>query len=797
MQVMTKLYLKLKTILTSVALLVVVSQLNAQNQIVNLGFENWDNPGTTSQEPVGWNSFMNAENNGVSSIVFNSARAQQVERSTDTRPGTTGSFSARIWSRSIFGVVANGNMTTGRIMVGSTTASNPNNHNKTKTGDPLYNQSFTGLPDSMVVWVKYTAAAGNEARISATIHGNYDYRDPEASDPSAANFVVGRAVLNYPPTNGWQRLSIPFDYNFPHSDPRYVLITFTTNKTPGGGAANDAVFIDDLQFIYVPKVNVAPTATQNLIVTQNGTQLTATENFTAASREWKFSTVSGSGYTSFATAQTGATYTPNFSNPGTYYVVCESNNSGNTVRSNEVTINVVDFTSTISSNDIQNIFQNVQGDELTVNESPVADSREWKFSTTAGGPYQSFGTAETGTAFTPLFSNVGTYYVICQSTKSGVVATSNEVEINVSASTVPTISITPSASQYIEVNQNGNLLTANETAASAGREWKFATVSGGPYQSFSPLQTGTTYLPNFAAAGNYYLICESEMNDTIRVSNQVLIQVVDLNVAITPDDAQSTFEFIPGDTLFAVESQTSTSREWKYATVADGPYQSFATQQSLDYYVPYFENAGTYYIVCESNFGSIAKISNEVEVEVGNGPQVLIAPTDTQQLFESEQGQVLTVSAGSFDITSQEWKYTTSVNSTFQSFATPQTDDTYTPAFATFGEYFIRCEAEILGEIFVSNTVKVLVNMRSTSIFEILTPDFNVYAIKKGMVVDLSSKQLFDATIEVANLNGQMVARKQLQDFTQNNIRLNVAEGIYLYNILSGDKIYQGKVYVK
>jgi hypothetical protein len=42
-----------------------------------------------------------------------------------------------------------------------------------------------------------------------------------------------------------------------------------------------------------------------------------------------------------------------------------------------------------------------------------------------------------------------------------------------------------------------------------------------------------------------------------------------------------------------------------------------------------------------------------------------------------------------------------------------------------------------------------------------------------------------------------MVARKQLQDFTQNNIRPNVAEGIYLYNIFSGDKIYQGKVYVK
>ena len=51
-------------------------------------------------------------------------------------------------------------------------------------------------------------------------------------------------------TNGWERKSVPFAYVGPSSNPEYILITFTTNKTPGGGSAGDEVFIDDVELIY-------------------------------------------------------------------------------------------------------------------------------------------------------------------------------------------------------------------------------------------------------------------------------------------------------------------------------------------------------------------------------------------------------------------------------------------------------------------------------------------------------------------------------------------------------------------
>ena len=576
------------------------SSLIAQNQIVNLGFENWDNLGANEEEPVGWNSFMNAENNGVSSFVFSQAKQQKIQRSTTIRPGSSGTYSARINATSIIGIIANGNMTTGRIMVGSTTAADNANHNKTKTGSAGYNQPFTGNPDSVVVWVNYNGANGEEARISATIHDNYDYRDPDGSDVNAASHVVAKAVKNYPNTNGWQRISIPFDYNHPATNAQYVLMTFTTNKTPGGGSGSDVIFIDDLEFIYPATVTIAPNTNQSLIENQSGNTLIATENFTPSSREWKYSTVSGNGYVPFAIPQTGATYVPQFATAGVYYVVCESTLNGTVSRSNQVKVTVTPFTNSIAPITVQTVFQNQAGSTVTVSESPNADSREWKYSTTQGGPYISFTSPETGTSFTPLFFNIGTYYVVCESTKSGIATISNEVEVNVLQSSTPSVSITPNSPQTLEVNNAGNTLTANETITPTIREWKYATTSGGAYQLFTPSETGSTFTPNFSTAGTYYIVCESTMNDTLYTSNEVEITVLDLSVNITPDTTQYLLENISGDTLFAIESQVADSREWKFNTQLGAPYQSFSTPQTDTFFVPKFTDASYYYVVCES-----------------------------------------------------------------------------------------------------------------------------------------------------------------------------------------------------
>lgn len=102
-------------------------------------------------------------------------------------------------------------------------------------------------------------------------------------------------------------------------------------------------------------VSISPTSTQNILTSTNGTTLTANEApSTATSREWKYSSTSGSGYASFGSAETGTTYTPNFDNAGTYYVVCESTFSGNAIVSNEVQIVVSSSPSSVEELDATN-----------------------------------------------------------------------------------------------------------------------------------------------------------------------------------------------------------------------------------------------------------------------------------------------------------------------------------------------------------------------------------------------------------------------------------------------------------
>ena len=121
--------------------------------------------------------------------------------------------------------------------------------------------------------------------------------------------------------------------------------------------------------------SIAPVAVQNLIENQNGSILTVTENATADSRQWRYASTSGGPYTNDIAGQTATTYTPLFPTAGTYYVVCESVLAGTNVISNEVQINVVEFTTSITPAAVQNLVENQTGSTLTVIESQAADSR--------------------------------------------------------------------------------------------------------------------------------------------------------------------------------------------------------------------------------------------------------------------------------------------------------------------------------------------------------------------------------------------------------------------------------------
>jgi hypothetical protein len=225
----------------------------SQQQIGNGNMELWENLGTSTEEPINWNSFKTGT--GSFSGAFGSTT---IDQSSLVRPGS-GTYCARIWTKTVplVGILANGNMTLGRIEMGSSDASNPANYNysiTTPTPNTAFSEALTDTPDSLVFWVKYTNGnAASLARVSAILHDTYDYHDGFNIDMASAPHKVAEISHNYPSTAGqWVRKSLPWIYSGPASTNTFLLITFTTNMTPGAGNTNDEVLIDDIELIYNP-----------------------------------------------------------------------------------------------------------------------------------------------------------------------------------------------------------------------------------------------------------------------------------------------------------------------------------------------------------------------------------------------------------------------------------------------------------------------------------------------------------------------------------------------------------------
>lgn len=300
----------------------------SQTQIGNSDFEAWETTSSEIKEPINWNSFKTATG------TWNSFGGQQMNWSNLVRPGSSGSKSAVIWAKSTLGVVANGNMTLGRIQMGSTTANDPANYNYSQTTDAAFSETMPDAPDSIVFWVKYkpVTAGTNTARISAVITNNTNnYKDP--NDVGGAN-TVATAILNFPTTsNTWVRKSVPFTYVGSASNAAYILTTFTTNSTPGGGSANDSLYVDDIQLIYNP-VNAPVVATDDAITTpeDQAVAITVSANDTDPENDFDLTSVSvtvapTNGSTSVNPTTGVITYTPNAGWFGTdvfTYSICDN-----------------------------------------------------------------------------------------------------------------------------------------------------------------------------------------------------------------------------------------------------------------------------------------------------------------------------------------------------------------------------------------------------------------------------------------------------------------------------------------
>lgn len=233
-------------------------------QIPNSGFESYHtasmtslltNEPVSSPEPNAWHSFMSADG----SLAGIAGANPYVAKSDSICPGSVGSHSIMIYSCNIFGVYANGTLTTGRLHAGSPFATDPDNHTYLDmdsiavdgNGDPFYT-IMNGRPDSLDVWVKFKQgtfiAEHPYATISAAITDGTYYQDPQ--DKEYTN-VLATAKNNKIESKNfvWQHLSIPFNYVDNKVNGKAILVTISTNADAGVGGM-DTLYVDDVNLVY-------------------------------------------------------------------------------------------------------------------------------------------------------------------------------------------------------------------------------------------------------------------------------------------------------------------------------------------------------------------------------------------------------------------------------------------------------------------------------------------------------------------------------------------------------------------
>ena len=239
-------------------------------QLPNSGFEDYRTEQITKfddsyqpitvnvEEPLNWHSFASATGDYVQAA--NAFSDPHTYSSDVVRSGATGKKSLLLTSASVFGIVANGTITTGRMQAGAMKADSTKNcaflsTDSTSTdshGDPFY-ALMDGTPDYIAVWMKFKQGTPSEehpyATISAAITDGTYYQDPK--DKDYTNVVATAKNAQIVSNNfEWQRIVVPFKYTGNDVKAKAMLVTISTNADPGQGSAADSLYVDDISLIY-------------------------------------------------------------------------------------------------------------------------------------------------------------------------------------------------------------------------------------------------------------------------------------------------------------------------------------------------------------------------------------------------------------------------------------------------------------------------------------------------------------------------------------------------------------------
>ena len=222
-------------------------------QFADPGFEqNFEVSGDKGEPGRGWHSFATARTEDLgwmATIAKNQSPAP--EHATE---GYQSAHSVKLTSKfagfGTIGANANGNLTTGRINMGSSTPDDAANYNFSDiTGGQVL--EFAGTPDAVTFYAKFKAGAKNvkkQGRGQFILHEEYPFQDPEVEEQ--VSYRVAKASQLIGESEDWKQYTVPFTYDQDVKPAKqYLLASFTTNPVPGE-STDDVLYIDDIHFVY-------------------------------------------------------------------------------------------------------------------------------------------------------------------------------------------------------------------------------------------------------------------------------------------------------------------------------------------------------------------------------------------------------------------------------------------------------------------------------------------------------------------------------------------------------------------
>lgn len=601
-----------------------------------------------------------------------------------------------------------------------------------------------------------------------------------------------------------------------------------------GNNGTTTVLSNEIQFVVSSDiVHLTPNGRQLLKKKQEGYMITVTEDKTATSREWKYTTTTGSNYISFSPSQTGAEYTPLFNTTGEYFVLCESQIGGIANPSSEIQISVVDTTTSkdifwkgTTNSDVSNmtnwdpyakIFNNV----LTINpgytNAPVLS---------APGRHNIYGlnvnanaslTIDFPSMNDTLYRGSDIYQNGDLFVKGGVFYIKGRLRLE---SATPSITVTggklimttdfivgtstgSAGAKFIEISGNG-IIDAGEQI------WRYATDTtksaitikgngklivhglagthgdyrGGIQTAIAKNRIKTIQgrelvieYPNYLASGDTVTVVYSK--DLAAFSIQPAeIQYLAVNEASAA--------------LSTVNNSAVTANQWKYSKTSGKDYLAFVPAITTATATPSFATAGSYYVVCEGTTTDGTVVSNEVNLVIVG---VSINPAANQTIEVKASGAKLTVTE-TVAATSKEWKYSSASGSGYVSFLPKRTSADLTPVFINAGTYYVVCESVVGGKTFRSNEVKIIVNY-PTAVVDLNADAFSVYPNPANKDFYIDAKMYSNYKVKVIDIQGRIIQENVFNNASGRQKLTIAKQGIYFVKIETDKSVHTKCIIIK